>query len=108
MFVFCDYTVTRWAELLSQQGAWTWRLAVIAVVAPLGIVALGLAASRMGLAAVVGFVNAGVVTGGTLVGVLVRREHLTLTQKIGLATAILAIVLVNIGHANANATAEAP
>jgi drug/metabolite transporter (DMT)-like permease len=98
LFVFCDYTVTRWAELYHADGLWTWRLACVLVIAPIGALTFGLVGARMGLAAVSGFVNVGITAGAVLVGLTLRREHLTLSQKAGLIAAVLAIILLNFGR----------
>ena len=97
LFVVCDYTITRWAESTSTSGIWTWRLFVPLVIAPLGIVCFGLVGARMGLAAVSAYINTGIVVGGVLAGVLVRGDHLSGVQKLGLALGLVAMVLINMG-----------
>ena len=96
LYVFCDYTATRWAEQVGTEGFATWRLCAVSILAPLGIACFGLAGARMGLAAVSAYVNTGIVLGGIVVGVLVRAEVLTLTQKLGLAFGCVAMVLINL------------
>lgn len=97
LFVFCDYTITRWAESTGTSGLWTWRLFVPLVAAPLGVVSFGLVGARMGLAAVSAYINTGIVVGGVLAGVLIRGDHLSSVQKLGLALGLVAMVLINIG-----------
>ena len=53
----------------------------------------------MGLAAVSGFVNTGIVVGGVLVGVLLRGDQLTVYQKVGLILGFLAMLLLSCGKA---------
>jgi drug/metabolite transporter (DMT)-like permease len=101
LFVLCDYTITRWAELLQPDGFWTWRLLFTIILAPLAMLAFGLVGARTGLAAVSGFVNTGIVVGGVLVGALMRGEQLTVYQKIGLVFGLLAMLLLNLGKADA-------
>jgi drug/metabolite transporter (DMT)-like permease len=97
LYVFCDYTITRWAELIQPQGFWTWRLLAVLILAPVGIVAFGLVGARMGLSAVSGFINTGIVVGGVLVGVFLRGDQLTVCQKVGLVFGFVAMVLLNVG-----------
>lgn len=99
VYVFCDYTITRWAEQIQGEGIWTWRLFCVVLLTPLGIVAFGLVGARMGLAAVSASVNTGIVVGGVLVGVLLRGEQLTVSQKVGLVLGFLAMLLLNCGKA---------
>jgi drug/metabolite transporter (DMT)-like permease len=97
LFVFCDYIITRWVELIDSQGYWTWRLLCAILAAPLGAVAFGLVATRMGLAAVSAFINTGIVLGGVLVGIVVRGDQLTVWQKVGVALGVLAMVFLCLG-----------
>lgn len=97
LFVCCDYLITRWAERLQTDGRWTWRLLFVLVAAPAGMILFGLLSSRMGLAAMACLVNTGVVVGGAIVGVLIRREQLTTYQMIGLAFGLAALLLLNLG-----------
>ena len=82
-FVFCDYTSVRWTEELPRSGYITWRLICIAVLAPIGMIAFGFVGSKMGLAAVSGFINAGIVLASVVVGVVVRNEQLSAWQRSG-------------------------
>ena len=97
LFVFCDYTITRWAESTPTSGLWTWRLFIPLLVAPLGIVCFGLVGARMGLAAVSAYINTGIVVGGVIAGVLIRGDQLGTMQKLGLALGFVAMILINIG-----------
>jgi drug/metabolite transporter (DMT)-like permease len=99
LFVFCDYTITRWAELLTADGVWTWRLAWVVIAAPLSALCFGLVGARMGLAAVSAYINTGIVVGGVLLGMLLRAERLTEPQKIGVILGFLAMLLLNLGKA---------
>ena len=98
LFVFCDYTITRWAELLKLDGPWNWRLIVVGITAPLSAIAFGLVGARMGLAAVSAYINTGIVVGGVLVGILLRGEEMSAYQKIGLVLGLGAMLLINVGH----------
>jgi drug/metabolite transporter (DMT)-like permease len=97
LFVFCDYTITRWAERVPSDGYWTWGLLTVVIAAPLSAVAFGLVGARVGLAAVSGFVNTGIVLGGVLVGVALRGDQLTTWQKVGLIFGLVAMLLMNLG-----------
>src|SRR5438477_10289444 len=97
LFVFCDYTITRWAELIHREGYWTWRLLSMLVAAPLSTVCFGLVGARMGLAAVSGFINTGIVIGGVVIGVILRGDQLTLWQKVGLVFGVIGMLLLNFG-----------
>jgi len=95
IYVFLDYTVVRWAELFNQEGACTWRLVLVVVAAPAGLLMFGWVGARIGLAAASGFINAGLVAGGALVGLFARREQLNIPQILGLGAALAAIILLN-------------
>ena len=95
-FVFCDYTSVRWTEELPRSGYMTWRLVCIAALAPAGMIAFGFVGSKMGLAAVSGFINAGIVVASVMVGVVLRNEQLSAWQKVGIVLGIVAIALVNV------------
>lgn len=95
-FVFCDYLSVRWSELMPSEGIATWRLLGICILAPVGMVAFGLVGSKMGLAAVSGFINAGIVVASVVVGVVLRNEQLSAWQKVGIVLGIVAIALVNV------------
>src|SRR5205823_8430525 len=93
LFVFCDYTITRWAELTKTEGIWTWRLFAMLIAAPLSTICFGLVGARMGLAAVSAYINTGIVVGGVLVGVLIRGDFLTSYQRVGLVFGFVALLL---------------
>jgi drug/metabolite transporter (DMT)-like permease len=97
LFVFCDYTIIRWAELVKSDGILTWRLLGVAIAGPLGVVAFGFVGEKMGLGPASGFINTGNVVGGVLVGIMLRGDVLTTYQKIGLVFGLIAIVLINLG-----------
>lgn len=99
LFVFCDYTSTRWWEHTDKEGYLTWRLVAIAISGPLGLAAFGILGSDswMGLAAVSTFVNTGTVAGGVLVGLMLKGEQLSFYQKIGVGCGLVAICRINMG-----------
>jgi drug/metabolite transporter (DMT)-like permease len=68
------------------------------VAAPLGAIAFGLVATKMGLAAVSAFINTGIVVGGVLVGIMIRGDQLTAWQKVGVALGVLAMVFLCLGR----------
>jgi drug/metabolite transporter (DMT)-like permease len=80
------------------EGYWTFRLLFALIAAPLGAVAFGLVATRLGLAAVSAFVNTGIVVGGVVVGIVIRGEDLTAWQKSGLVLGVMAMCLLCMGR----------
>jgi len=102
VFVFCDYTITRWIELAETEGYWTWRLPVAAITAPLGAIAFGLVATRMGFAVVSALINTGIVVGGVLIGLVLRGDHLTNWQKTGVILGLLAMIFLCLGRSEAD------
>lgn len=97
LFVFCDYTITRWADRFHTHGHWTWRLFLVVIAAPAGMILFGLLSARYGLASMSCFVNTGVVVGAALAGVLFRKEQLSTYQMIGLALGLAALLFLNMG-----------
>jgi drug/metabolite transporter (DMT)-like permease len=98
VFVFCDYTITRWVELADTNGYWTWRPLAAGIAAPLGAVAFGLVATRMGFAVVSAFINTGIVVGGVLIGIVIRGDQLTNWQKAGVVFGLLAMIFLCLGR----------
>jgi drug/metabolite transporter (DMT)-like permease len=102
LFVFVDYTSTRWVELVPTEGYWTLRLLGVLIAAPLGALAFGWVATRLGLAAVAALINTGIVVGGVFVGILIRGDQLTAGQKVGLVLGLVAMVLLCLGRGEPN------
>jgi drug/metabolite transporter (DMT)-like permease len=97
LFVFCDYIITRWVELIDTEGYGTWRLLCAVIAAPLGAIAFGLVATKMGLAAVSAFINTGIVVGGVALGIVIRGDQLTTWQKVGVLLGVVAMVFLCLG-----------
>ena len=91
LFVLIDWLSVKWFE----SGA-LFYAPILALVGLIAYWLFGWVANLTSLSVTSGLINTGIVIGSIFVGIFIRKDMLDLQQKIGLATAVLAIALLTI------------